>query len=95
MTINNDVPATELSIGSDTAPNSIVADVDKIRSPPYHPAGIRRRGDGPRLRVPRVAEWAGVRRRANLHAETGITLDSLTADIAELAPDSGPANVSA
>ncbi|WP_232004799.1 6-phosphofructokinase [Mycobacterium sp. ACS1612] len=31
MTINNDVPATELSIGSDTALNSIVADVDKIR----------------------------------------------------------------
>jgi 6-phosphofructokinase 1 len=31
MTINNDVPGTELSIGSDTALNSIVADVDKIR----------------------------------------------------------------
>ena len=31
MTINNDLPATELTIGSDTALNSIVADVDKIR----------------------------------------------------------------
>ncbi|GAB93095.1 6-phosphofructokinase [Gordonia rhizosphera] len=31
MTINNDVPGTELSIGSDTALNSIVTDVDKIR----------------------------------------------------------------
>ncbi|OBK78491.1 6-phosphofructokinase [Mycobacterium sp. 1274761.0] len=31
MTINNDVPATELCIGSDTALNSIVTDVDKIR----------------------------------------------------------------
>ncbi|MGE2719315.1 6-phosphofructokinase [Mycolicibacterium celeriflavum] len=31
MTINNDVPGTELSVGSDTALNSVVADVDKIR----------------------------------------------------------------
>jgi 6-phosphofructokinase 1 len=31
MTINNDLPGTELSIGSDTALNSIVSDVDKIR----------------------------------------------------------------
>lgn len=31
MTINNDVPGTELSIGADTALNSIVGDVDKIR----------------------------------------------------------------
>ncbi len=31
MTINNDVPGTELSIGSDTALNSIVSDIDKIR----------------------------------------------------------------
>ncbi|MTV26364.1 6-phosphofructokinase [Nitriliruptoraceae bacterium ZYF776] len=30
-TINNDVPATELTIGSDTAINSIVSDVDKIK----------------------------------------------------------------
>ena len=30
-TINNDLPATELSIGSDTALNSIVVDVDKIK----------------------------------------------------------------
>jgi 6-phosphofructokinase 1 len=30
-TINNDLPATELSIGSDTALNSIVADIDKIK----------------------------------------------------------------
>src|SRR5215207_9812992 len=30
-TINNDLPATELSIGADTALNSIVADVDKIK----------------------------------------------------------------
>ena len=31
MTINNDLPGTELTIGSDTALNSIVVDVDKIR----------------------------------------------------------------
>jgi len=31
MTINNDLPGTELTIGSDTALNSIVSDVDKIR----------------------------------------------------------------
>jgi 6-phosphofructokinase 1 len=31
MTINNDLPGTELTIGSDTALNSIIADVDKIR----------------------------------------------------------------
>jgi transposase len=30
MTINNDLPATEVTIGSDTALNSIVADVGKI-----------------------------------------------------------------
>jgi 6-phosphofructokinase 1 len=30
-TINNDVPGSELSIGSDTALNAIVADVDKIK----------------------------------------------------------------
>ena len=29
--INNDLPATELSIGADTALNSIIADVDKIK----------------------------------------------------------------
>jgi 6-phosphofructokinase 1 len=31
MTINNDLPATEFTIGSDTALNSIIADVDKIK----------------------------------------------------------------
>jgi 6-phosphofructokinase 1 len=31
MTINNDLPATELTIGSDTALNSIVSDIDKIK----------------------------------------------------------------
>jgi 6-phosphofructokinase 1 len=31
MTINNDLPGTELTIGSDTALNSIISDVDKIR----------------------------------------------------------------
>ncbi len=31
MSINNDLPGTELTIGSDTALNSIVSDVDKIR----------------------------------------------------------------
>ncbi len=31
MTINNDLPGTEMTIGSDTALNSIVTDVDKIR----------------------------------------------------------------
>ena len=31
MTINNDLPGTELTIGADTALNSIVSDVDKIK----------------------------------------------------------------
>src|SRR3954451_7800030 len=31
MTINNDLPGTELTIGSDTALNSIISDVDKIK----------------------------------------------------------------
>ena len=31
MTINNDLPATEITIGSDTALNSIIANVDKIK----------------------------------------------------------------
>lgn len=86
MTINNDVPGTELSIGSDTALNSIVADVDKIRQ-----SAVATR----RVFVVEVmgrdcgylALLSGLASGAEriYMPETGITLDDLTADIAALA----------
>lgn len=86
MTINNDVPATELSIGSDTALNSIIADVDKIRQ-----SAVATR----RVFVVEVmgrdcgylALLSGLASGAEriYMPETGITLDDLTADIAALA----------
>ena len=86
MTINNDVPGTELSIGSDTALNSIVADVDKIRQ-----SAVATR----RVFVVEVmgrdcgylALLSGLSSGAEriYLPEEGITLDSLTADIHTLA----------
>ncbi len=86
MTINNDVPGTELSIGSDTALNSIVSDVDKIRQ-----SAVATR----RVFVVEVmgrdcgylALFSGLASGAEriYMPETGITLDSLTADISALA----------
>ena len=86
MTINNDVPGTELSIGSDTALNSIVADVDKIRQSAVatrrvfvievmgHDCGY----------LALLSGLASGAERIYL-PEEGITLDSLTSDIRTLA----------
>ncbi|HYO04028.1 MAG TPA: 6-phosphofructokinase [Mycobacterium sp.] len=82
MTINNDVPATELSIGSDTALNSIVADVDKIRQSAVATrrvfvVEVMGRDCGYLALLSGLASGA---ERIYL-PEEGITLDSLTADI--------------
>lgn len=86
MTINNNVPATELSIGSDTALNSIVADVDKIRQ-----SAVATR----RVAVVEVmgrdcgylALLSGIATGADriYMPESGITIDELTADIHSMA----------
>ncbi|MGE2714174.1 6-phosphofructokinase [Mycolicibacterium litorale] len=86
MTINNDVPATESSVGSDTALNSIVTDVDKIRR-----SAVATR----RVFVVEVmghdcgylALLSGLATGAEriYLPEEGITLDGLTADVHALA----------
>jgi 6-phosphofructokinase 1 len=86
MTVNNDVPATELSIGSDTALNSIVADVDKIRQ-----SAVARQ----RVFIVEVmghdcgylALLSGLATGAEriYLPEEGITLDGLSADVHALA----------
>jgi 6-phosphofructokinase 1 len=86
MTINNDLPATELSVGSDTALNSIVADVDKVRR-----SAVATR----RVFVVEVmghdcgylALISGLATGADriYLPEEGITLDGLTADVHALA----------
>ncbi len=86
MTINNDVPGTELSLGSDTALNSIVTDVDKIRQ-----SGVATR----RVFVVEVmgrdcgylALFSGLATGAEriYLPEEGVTLDDLTADVHALA----------
>lgn len=86
VTINNDVPATELSVGSDTALNSIVTDVDKIRR-----SAVATR----RVFVVEVmghdcgylALLSGLATGAEriYLPEEGITLDGLTADVHALA----------
>jgi hypothetical protein len=40
-TINNDLPGTEITIGADTALNTIVNDVDKIKESAVAPTPIR------------------------------------------------------
>src|SRR6476646_3084184 len=86
MTINNDVPGTELSIGSDTALNSIVTDVDKIRQSAVatrrvfvvevmgHDSGYLALLSGLATGAERI-----------YLPEEGITLDDLTADVHALA----------
>ncbi|MGV9713767.1 6-phosphofructokinase [Gordonia sp. NPDC003424] len=86
MTINNDVPATELSIGSDTALNSIVSDLDKIRQ-----SAVATR----RVVVVEVmgrdcgylALLSGIATGADriYMPEDGITIDDLTTDIHSMA----------
>ena len=82
MTINNDVPGTELSIGSDTALNSIVADVDKIRQSAVATrrvfvVEVMGRDCGYLALLSGLASGA---ERVYL-PEEGITLDDLTADL--------------
>jgi 6-phosphofructokinase 1 len=82
MTINNDVPGTELSIGSDTALNSIVADVDKIRQSAVATrrvfvVEVMGRDCGYLALLSGLASGA---ERVYL-PEDGITLDDLTADL--------------
>ena len=86
MTINNDVPGTELSIGSDTALNSIVADVDKIRQSAVATrrvfvVEVMGRDCGYLALLSGLATGA---ERVYL-PEEGITLDDLTADLHALA----------
>ena len=86
MTINNDVPGTELSIGSDTALNSIVADVDKIRQSAVATrrvfvVEVMGRDCGYLALLSGLATGA---ERVYL-PEEGITLDDLTADVHALA----------
>jgi 6-phosphofructokinase 1 len=86
MTINNDVPGTELSIGSDTALNSIVTDVDKIRQSAVATrrvfvVEVMGRDCGYLALLSGLATGA---ERIYL-PEEGITLDDLTADVHALA----------
>ncbi|MCV2489284.1 6-phosphofructokinase [Geodermatophilus sp. YIM 151500] len=86
MTINNDLPATELTIGSDTALNSIVSDIDKIKQSAVasrrcfvvevmgHDCGY----------LALMSGLASGAERVYL-PEEGITLDDLTADVRALA----------
>ncbi len=86
MTINNDLPGTELSIGSDTALNSIVSDVDKIRqsavaSRRVFVVEVMGRDCGYLALLSGLATGAD---RVYL-PEQGITLDDLRADVRSLA----------
>ena len=96
MTINNDLPATEMTIGSDTALNSIISDVDKIKQS----AVATRRcfvvevmgHDSGYLAL--MSGLASGAERVYL-PEEGITLQDLTTDVHELAEGSAPASGSA
>ena len=68
-TIDNNLPGTELSIGADTALNNIVVGRRQDQAVRRRRAALlRRRGDGPAVRVPRHDERAGDRRRTRLPA---------------------------
>ncbi|MEP9394684.1 6-phosphofructokinase [Gordonia sp. VNK1] len=86
MTINNDVPGTELSIGSDTALNSIVSDVDKIRQSAVATrrvavVEVMGRDSGYLALLSGIASGA----ERIYMPEDGITIDDLTADIHSMA----------
>jgi len=85
-TINNDLPGTELTIGSDTALNSIMADVDKIKqsavaSRRCFVVEVMGRDCGYLALMSGLATGA---ERVYL-PEEGITLDNLIADVRALA----------
>jgi 6-phosphofructokinase 1 len=86
MTINNDLPGTELTIGSDTALNSILSDVDKIKQS----AVATRRcfvvevmGHDSGYLALRTGLASGAERV--YLPEEGITLEALTGDVRALA----------
>jgi 6-phosphofructokinase 1 len=86
MTINNDLPATELTIGSDTALNSIIADVDKIKQSAVATrrcfvVEVMGHDSGYLAMMSGIASGA---ERVYL-PEEGITLDDLTTDVRSLA----------
>ena len=62
--IDNDMSGTDMTIGADTALHRIVEALDALQQhrvqPPAH---VRRRGDGPPLRLPGADGVAGHRRR--------------------------------
>jgi 6-phosphofructokinase 1 len=85
-TINNDVPGTELTIGSDTALNSIMTDIDKIKqsavaSRRCFVVEVMGRDCGYLALMSGLATGA---ERVYL-PEEGITLDDLTSDVRTLA----------
>ncbi len=85
VTINNDLPGTELSVGSDTALNSIMADVDKIKqsavaSRRCFVVEVMGRDCGYLALMSGLATGA---ERVYL-PEDGITLESLTSDVRSL-----------
>jgi 6-phosphofructokinase 1 len=86
MTINNDLPGTELTIGSDTALNSIITDVDKIKqsavaSRRCFVVEVMGHDSGYLALMSGLASGA---ERVYL-PEEGITVDDLTADVRALA----------
>jgi 6-phosphofructokinase 1 len=86
MTINNDLPGTELTIGSDTALNSIIADVDKIKQSAVATrrcfiVEVMGHDSGYLALMTGLASGA---ERVYL-PEEGITLDALTQDVRALA----------
>ena len=71
-TIDNNLPGTELSIGADTALNSIVDGGRQDQAVGRRRAALlRRRGDGAAVRLPGADERPGDRRRARLPARGG------------------------
>lgn len=86
MTINNDLPATELAIGSDTALNNIVTDVDKIKQSAVATrrcfiVEVKGHDSGYLALMSGLASGA---ERVYL-PEEGISLEGLTADVRALA----------
>jgi 6-phosphofructokinase 1 len=87
-TINNDVPASDLSIGSDTALNNIVSDIDKIKqtavaSRRCFVVEVMGRDSGYLALLSGLATGA----EQVYLPEQGITLDQLRTDVAHLTED--------
>jgi 6-phosphofructokinase 1 len=86
VTINNDLPGTEFTVGSDTALNNIVTDIDKIKQSAVATrrcfvVEVKGHDSGYLALMSGLASGA---ERVYL-PEEGITLDDLTADVRALA----------